>query len=315
MGAFVDAVQVFWHHLSAVRWSPLGIALGFHLLKILARGFAWRNILAAAYPDVPVRRRGVLGAYVAGVGVNAIAPARAGDLVKLYLVRRRIEGSSYATLAPTLIVETLFDFFAAGAIFLWALSAGVLPSTQVIKRLPSVDWSWPLQHPNVTIVVAAVILLSLLLVGLRSGRRIQEFRRQVGRGFAILGDPGAYLRGVVSWQALSWLFRLAAIYEFLRAFRLTPSLHNALVVQTVDSLSTLMPFTPGGAGTKQGLTVYALHERSASAEVSFSVGMNIALVAVNVLVGFAVLFVMARTLRWRRLANAQKQESEGAASA
>jgi len=315
VGAFVDAVQVFWHHLSAVRWSPLGIALGFHLLKILARGFAWRNILVAAYPDVPIRRRSVLGAYVAGVGVNAIAPARAGDLVKLYLVRHRIEGSSYATLAPTLIVETLFDFFAAGAIFLWALSAGVLPSTQVIKRLPSVDWSWPLQHPNVTIVVAAVILLSLLLVGLRSGRRIQEFRRQVGRGFAILGDPGAYLRGVVSWQALSWLFRLAAIYEFLRAFRLTPSLHNALVVQTVDSLSTLMPFTPGGAGTKQGLTVYALHERSASAEVSFSVGMNIALVAVNVLVGFTVLFLMARTLRWRRIADAQKQESGGAASA
>src|SRR3954467_59457 len=244
MGAFIDAVQVFWHHLSAVRWSPLGIALGLHLLKILARGFAWRNILVAAYPDEQIRRRPVLGAYVAGVGVNAIAPARAGDLVKLYLVRRRIEGASYATLAPTLIVETLFDFFAAGAIFLWALSAGVLPSAQVIKRLPSVDWSWPLQPPNVTIVVAAGGVLALLLVGLRSGRRIQEFRREVGRGFAILREPGAYLRGVVSWQALSWALRLAAIYEFLRAFRLTPSLHNALVVQTVDSLSTLMPFTP-----------------------------------------------------------------------
>src|SRR6188768_3884481 len=128
MGAFIDAVGVFWHHLSAVRWSPLGIALAFQLLKIVTRGFAWRNILAAAYPDVAVRRRSVLGAYVAGVGVNAIAPARAGDVVKLYLVRHRIEGSSYATLAPTLVVETLFDFFMAGAIFLWALSAGVLPS-------------------------------------------------------------------------------------------------------------------------------------------------------------------------------------------
>ena len=155
---------------------------------------------------------------------------------------------------------------------------------------------------------------------LRSRRRIRDFRREVGRGFAILSDRGRYLRQVVSWQALSWLLRLGAIYEFLRAFRLTPSLHNALVVQTVDSLSTLMPFTPGGAGTKQGLTVYALHERSASAEVSFSVGMNIALVVVNVLVGFAVLFLMARTLRWRRITDAQKQESqqqerEGAASA
>ena len=315
MGAFIDAVQVFWHHLAAVRWAPLGLALAFHVLKIVVRAFAWRNILAAAYPEEAVRRRSVFGAYAAGVGINAIAPARAGDLVKLYLVKRRIPGSSYPTLAPTLVVETLFDFVAAGLIFVWALIAGVIPSAQVIKRLPSVDWSWPFRHPNVSIVVAAAILMAVLLLGLRAGRRVEEFRRKVGRGFAILGDFPAYLRLVVTWQALSWVLRLATIYEFLRAFRLTPSVHNALVVQTVDSLSTLLPFTPGGAGTKQGLTVYALHERSASAEISFSVGMNIAIVIASVVIGFAALFAMARTLRWRRLADAQKQESEEAAPA
>jgi uncharacterized membrane protein YbhN (UPF0104 family) len=313
-GAFVDAVQVFWHHLSAVRWGPLGIAIVFHLLKVVVRGFAWRNILAASYPEERITRRAVFGAYVAGVGVNAIAPARAGDLVKLYLVKRRIPNSGYATLAPTLVVETLFDFVAAGAIFLWALTAGVVPSTQVIKRLPSVDWSWPLQHPNAAIVIGASILVALLLVGMRAGRHVDAFRRQVERGFAILSDFRAYLRLVVSWQALSWVARLASIYFFLRAFRLTPSLHNALVVQTVESLATLMPFTPGGAGTKQGLTAYALREEfSVSAVISFSVGMNIATVVVNVLVGFAALFVMARTLRWRRLAESQKQESKAPA--
>jgi uncharacterized membrane protein YbhN (UPF0104 family) len=316
LGAFIDAVQVFWHHLSAVRWPALGIALCFHLLKLVVRSFAWRHILAAAYPEARIRRLPVLGAYVAGVGVNSIAPARAGDVVKLYLVKRRVEGSAYPTLAPMLVVETLFDFFAAGAIFLWALAAGVLPSAQVIKRLPSVDWSWPLRHPNVTLIVAAVVLVALLLVGMLTGRRVEAFRRQVGRGFAILSDLGAYLRRVVSWQALSWVFRLATIYFCLEAFRLTPSLHNALVVQTVDSLSTLMPFTPGGAGTKQGLTAYALRDEfSVSSVISFSVGMNIAIVAVNLLVGFTALFLMARTLRWRRIADAQKQESEGAAPA
>jgi uncharacterized membrane protein YbhN (UPF0104 family) len=312
VGAFVDAVQVFWHHLSAVRWAPLGVALAIHLVKLVMRSFAWRNILAAAYPEQRVKRLPVLGAYVAGVGVNAIAPARAGDVVKLYLVKRRLRGSAYPTLAPTLVVETLVDFVVAGAVFVWALTAGVVPSRQVIERLPSVDWSLPLHHPNWAIGVVAAIVLALLLVGLRAGRRIEAFRRQVGRGFAILGDRGAYLRLVVSWQLLSWVARLASIYFFLQAFRLTPSLHNALVVQTVDSLSTLMPFTPGGAGTKQGLTAYALRDEfSVSSVVSFSVGMNIALVAVNVLVGFAALFLMARTLRWRKLADAQKAESEG----
>ena len=36
---------------------------------------------------------------------------------------------------------------------IWAASIGVLPSTHVIKRLPSVDWATPFRHPNVTFVV------------------------------------------------------------------------------------------------------------------------------------------------------------------
>jgi hypothetical protein len=308
--AFVHAVDVFWQHLSSVRWGPLGIGVAFQLAKLLVRSFAWRNILQAAYPERRVPRLPTLGAYVAGVGVNAIAPARAGDLVKLYLVKRKLPDAHYATLTPTLVVETLFDFFAAGAVFLWALTAGVVPSAAVIKRLPSVDWAWPLQHPNVTIVVAAVVVLGLLLLGMRAGRRVEEFRRKVGRGFAILQEPWDYVRLVVSWQALSWLFRLGAIASFLEAFRIRPTVYNTLAVQTVESLSTLLPFTPGGAGTKQGLSVYALHEHSTSAVLSFSVGMNIALVVVNVTVGFTALFLMARTLRWRRLAAAQKAEND-----
>ena len=310
MHAFFHAVSVFWSHLAAVRWQALAIALGCQYLKLLLRGVAWRNILAYAYPETRVRTLPVFGAYVAGVGVNAIAPARVGDLVKLSLVKRRIEGSTYPALASSLLTETLFDFFAAGAIFVWALTAGVVPSRQVVEHLPSVDWSWPLRHPR-WMVVIAVLLLALVIVGIvYARRRVEGFKQDLGRGVAILRDRRAYFTRVVSLQALSWAARLATIYWFLKAFRLTPSLHNALVVQTVDSLSTLMPVTPGGAGTKQGLTAYALrHEFSVSAVVSFSVGMNIAVVVANVVLGAIALLAMARTLRWRKLADRQKQEA------
>lgn len=316
MHAFLHAVTVFWQHLAAVRWDALGIAVVLHLLKLVARGFAWRNILAAAYPGVSIKRRGVFGAYVAGVGVNAIAPARAGDLVKLYLVKRRVEGSTYPTLAPTLVVETLVDFVIAAALFGWALTLGVLPSRQIIAQLPSVDWAWPFRHPAATLAILGVLFLLALGSFIVARHRVAGFRRKVGRGFAILGDFRAYLRLVASWQLLSWGLRLGTIYWCLRAFGLRPTIHNALLVQVVDSLSTLLPFTPGGAGTKQGLLAYVLHNRfSVSSVLSFSVGMNIALVAVNVVVGFAALFLLARTLRWRRLADAQKDESEGTAPA
>src|SRR5207248_1775297 len=84
----------FFQHLAAVGWTALGIGLLFHLLRLLARIPAWRNILRAAYPQARVPRRGVTGAYLAGVGVNSILPARSGDLLRLYLVKRRIQGSA-----------------------------------------------------------------------------------------------------------------------------------------------------------------------------------------------------------------------------
>src|SRR5207237_3505073 len=103
---------------------------------------------AASFPSAQVRRLPIFGAYVAGVGLNSVAPARAGDVLKLVLTHRRVEGSTYATLTPTLLVETLFDTVVAAGILIWALQQNVLPGVDVLRgpRLRAIDWHWPLQH-------------------------------------------------------------------------------------------------------------------------------------------------------------------------
>ena len=73
---FWDALSAFGSHLSSVSVEALLLALGFHLANLLLRSNAWRNILLAAHPQPRVRRRTVTGAYLAGVGVNAVIPAR-----------------------------------------------------------------------------------------------------------------------------------------------------------------------------------------------------------------------------------------------
>jgi uncharacterized membrane protein YbhN (UPF0104 family) len=297
--AIFHAIRVFLEHLAAVEWRPLAIALALHLLKLVFRTRGWRAILKAAYPDKPLRWRSVFGAYVAGVGVNAITPARGGDLVKLFLIRQRIPGSTYATLSATLVVETLFDFVIASLLLLWAIQQGVLPGLDVLERLPSVDWWWFVRHPRLSGILAAVLAaLALLLVS----RATTAFRRRFAAGFAVLRSPRTYATGVLSWQAASWVCRVASVYYFLRAFGLDPTLRDAFLVQVVQSLATLLPVTPGGIGTEQGLLVYVFRNESpGTAVVSFSVGMHIALVAVNVLLGFAAIALMLRTLRWRRI--------------
>jgi glycosyltransferase 2 family protein len=309
--AFFHAVEVFFGHLAAVGWAALAIALLLHFLKVGLRTVAWRNILAAAYPDRRVRWSGVFGAYVAGVGINSIAPARGGDLVKLFLVKRTIPDSSYATLAPTLIVETVFDFFVASILLIWAAAIGVLPSGKVIRRLPSVDWSWPFRHPTATLMIVSVLIAAGFVLLLLARRRVEEFRARVAQGFTILQDRPRFVRQVVLWQAASWGLRIASVYWFLRAFHIDATLYNSMLVQVVESLATVIPITPGGAGTKQGLIVYVFRgDVSTTALLSFSVGMNIALVAFNVAIGLVAIAVMAKTLDWRRLARTAQADAK-----
>jgi len=303
VGHFFHAIGVFFHHLTVVRWDMLGLAIACHGIKLLFRSYAWRAIVNKAYPSSKLKFRSALGAYVAGVGVNSIVPARGGDVVKMFLARQRIEGGSYFTLAPTLVVETILDFFVASCFLGWAMAIGALPVHQVYARLPDVDWKFFLRHDKVTIyfLVAFFIILVAAVVYARS--RWDDFKERVGAGFAILGDRSAFAMQVLFPQAISWIFRLGSLYFFLKAFHVPATIHNTLLVQVVDSLSTLFPASPGGAGTKQGLTEFLFRDSKISHTLllAFSVGMNIAIVVANVIFGLIAIFLMARTLSFKRI--------------
>jgi uncharacterized membrane protein YbhN (UPF0104 family) len=312
MGDFLHAVRVFGDHLAAVHWSLLGIALGLAFAKLVLRAVAWQTILRASYPDARPAFRSVLGAYLAGVAVNSVIPARSGDLVKLYLIRRRIPGSHYPTLAPTLAAETVLDFFVAGGLMIWALAIGVLPTHQVYSRIPTVDWKFVFRHEQAVGIALAVLVVGAVIGFVLFAEHGGEFRARVRLGFAIFGQPGRLVRGVLIPQAISWVFRIASLYFFLRAFGVQATLHNALLVQVVDSLATLFPATPGGAGTKQGLIVFLFHGQAVSDSLllAFSVGMNIAVTIFNVLLGIVAIGLMTRSLSWKKL----RREATGSAA-
>jgi glycosyltransferase 2 family protein len=117
---------------------------------------------------------------------------------------------------------------------------------------------------------------------------------------------------VIVPQAVSWVFRIGSLYFFLKAFGVHASIHNALLAQVVDSLATLFPATPGGAGTKQGLIVYLFRGQTISKSLllAFSVGMNITITVVNVIMGLAAIALMARTLSFKRLRQAGRAEQQ-----
>jgi uncharacterized membrane protein YbhN (UPF0104 family) len=247
-----------------------------------------------------VRWRPILAAYVAGVGVNAIVPARAGDVVRIFLAHRAIPGSSYTTIVSSTVVLTFVDIALATAVFLWAVTQGLLPSLDALSSLPSFDYSWVFEdgviHPGAVIALVAIVAGAAWLLHHFWSR----LREQVAQAFAVFEPPTRYLRTVVVWQLADWGLRLATVWFFLGAFGIEQSVRNALLAQATMSLATLVPATPGGIGTEQALLVYAFRDVGVarSTLLAFSVGMKLTLTVVNVIVGFTAIFLTLGTVRY-----------------
>jgi uncharacterized membrane protein YbhN (UPF0104 family) len=298
--AVLHNIGVFFGHMADVGWAALGLALLCQLTKLGCVSRAWRNIIGAAYPDAPPRWRTVLGAVLARVGVNAIVPARGGDAVGLYIVKHRVEGSSYATLATTLIALTLFDSVLASVFIVYALISGELPGRTVLQRLPGFDFNWLFAHFRGALIVLGIILFVLLLLLLWYAEQIVGVRRRIARGFAVFGDRRRYLLHVAPWQLCDWALRVATIYFFLRAFHVPATFHNAVLVQVTQSLAVLFPISPSGIGTEQALLLYIFRGVAAKTTLlSFSVGMRVTLIVFNAALGFAAILAMLKTVHWR----------------
>ena len=300
ISAFGDALRVFLNHLAEVKVWPLAIALLLHTLNLLLRTGAWYSILRAAYPGVKYRYRSCAGAYLAGVGVNAIAPARGGDLVKIFITRSRLEGSTTPTLLASLLVETLVDIVLGLAIFAFALTQHTLPRVPELPSIPAFEWSWAVSNPTITAIIATAVLLAGILLMRRVKVASQAFAARVRQGFTILRTPRRYFALVAFPQVLGWACRVASAAAFLEAFGIPGTLRNALLVMVVGSLSTLLPVTPGGVGTQQALIVVVLGGAASDAQLlSFSVGMQAAVIVSNAILGAIALILMLRTLSLR----------------
>jgi uncharacterized membrane protein YbhN (UPF0104 family) len=311
----LHAIGVFFGHLAAVEWTWLAAGIATQVCKLGAVSRAWTNIIRAAYPERRVRWLPMFGAYVAGTGVNAIIPARGGDVVRLYLAKHRIEGSTYTTLVSTSLLQTLFDMALASCFVLWALTQHVLPGINVLKSpsLPSLDWGWAFRHPTAGLILFGLLLLFGTALVAWIAERVDQFRAKVAQGFAAFSDRSYYLRSVVPWQLADWTLRLITIFFFLRAFGIPATAYNVALVQVSQSLATILPVSPGGIGTEQAFLVYVFRNvATKSVALSFSVGMRVTLTIVNALLGFTAILLMTGTVHVRRAAEADRAEKQPA---
>ena len=124
------------------------LALLCLLAMQLGRAWAWRNVLRAAYPEQRIAFLPLAAAYLAGAGINAVVPAHAGDVTKVFLVKRQIPDSSYPAVTSSFLVQTVFDTSVGILVLFYAITQGLLPPLPRLPDLPAFEISFWANHPK-----------------------------------------------------------------------------------------------------------------------------------------------------------------------
>jgi uncharacterized membrane protein YbhN (UPF0104 family) len=240
-------------------------ALGFVLAFVCTVG-AWRAAFAAAGARICPRQ----AAARLGIGslVNAFAPAKLGDAVKVALCSKALDapdrlwtaGGVYAALAAArslALASLLVVASATGALPLWPVFAlcGVVAGI-ALAALSSRRWR---AHPRIASLLDGIVALE------RSPRAAAT---------------------VLAWSLGVQLARLLGTMAVARGLGLPHPVLAALVIMPALDLASVFPLTPGGIGIGSGAVAVALASRGIG--MTQALGAGFAIQALETVVSIAV---------------------------
>lgn len=254
------------------------VALVLHSASILCRVRIWQQLLRAALPQQAVPLRAVLGPYLASIAASVVAPFRGGDAVRVALARRTLPEAASVAVLGTLAAEAIPGIIIVPLLTTAALLLGVLPV--------SAGLAFGVMVGGAVLALAAWRIFRLVGIHRRGNGRTGKFLADLASGLQLVGSPWRFARVVGPLAALDWALRIAMTATLLAAFRLGLDLPAAVAVVSIDSLTTLVPVLPNGAGAQQAAIAGALHSRApTTALIAFSAGTQLIIGAVNVATG------------------------------
>lgn len=240
----------------AARVDYLLASLALTCVTFLIRAERWQYLLA---PLGPTRFMMVLRTTVIGFAASAVLPARAGEVIRPYLLARR-EGLSAAAAFATIIVERLLDLVAVllllGVFLVWfdpgleardsaffsAIRYGGFVMTPVALATlvvmffmaghPERLHGWVLKAERVLPTRLAVIF----------ARLAQTF----AEGFAVVRSPVRVL-AALAWSLVLWLTIAAGLWAVAVGFGIDMPFTGAWLMLAPLVVGVAVP-TPGGVG-------------------------------------------------------------------
>jgi uncharacterized protein (TIRG00374 family) len=242
--------------MRSARVDLLVLALALTAAMALVRAERWQYLLA---PLGPTRFWVAFRTTIIGFAASFVLPARAGEVLRPYLLARR-EGLPATAAFATIIVERVLDLLAVlillGAFFLFlqggeaaaaptlfqaVLLGGAAVALAGVGLL--VTMFFMAGHPD---RLHRVVLRMERVLPSRLAASLAQLLRVFVQGLAAVRSP-ARLVAAMAWSLVLWLAIAAQLWVVIRAFGIVLPLGGSFLVAAILVVGVAVP-TPGGVG-------------------------------------------------------------------
>jgi uncharacterized protein (TIRG00374 family) len=267
------SVGLLWWVFHDVRWADVQLhlreadawlfilSIALATLMFPLRALRWRPILDPIAPKLPYGP--LWRATCVGMMANNILPARAGELVRAFMLSRETTVPFSASFA-SLVVDRVFD---AVVVLLLLVAAMFHPSFPAGLSRWTYAGSGLLLLLLLGLALYAIVFFPDRLIRLyelfarRVAPRFEERGRVLLRSFAdglsVLRHPGRFLV-VFAWAMALWLVQGLAFWIGFRSFGIHVPFAAALFVQGLIVIGVAAPSTPGFFGLFEAAAVAGL---------------------------------------------------------
>jgi glycosyltransferase 2 family protein len=295
-------------------WIVPGVATYF--LAVTARAWRWHYLLR---PVKGISTRSMFPVVAIGYMGNNIYPARAGEVLRSYILHRR-EGVPMSASLATIVVERAFD----GVVML----AFVFLNLPELARISSgsalaADLRTVALWGAAIFLAAVVVFLVMALFPVQSEKLIERLvRRLAPQALADRVMPIAvrFLSGLESLRSpadvgmvlltsvVIWLLETGKYWFVMQAFPFKVSFFALMLMNGIVNLATTIPSAPGYVGTfdAPGIAVLRAYGVSAGIAAGYTLVLHAALWLPITVLG--AIYLARESLSWDRVQAEMAQE-------
>jgi glycosyltransferase 2 family protein len=245
-----------WAQVKRARIDLLVAGFFAVILTYVIRAWRWQYLL---HPIGPTRFRTAFRTTVIGFAALGVLPARAGDLLRPYLLARQ-EGLLVSATLATIVMERVLDLIAVLALlalYVWgiadaaALPPALLRGIEVSSALAGavaitlMGVMWVLAtHPE---RIGGLVFAMARVLPHAVADRLAGLARTFSGGFAAAREPRA-LAAAVAWSFPLWLAIAAEAWLVTIAFGIAMPFTGTFLLQALLVIGVAVP-TPGAVGS------------------------------------------------------------------